>query len=204
MNAEAAEVFDPSGFAMPASSKQAFLKQYVPQDDDEGVRAFFYRKDVYQPHQSKEAGKEIYKSVDYINIRVVGNDKANFHGPARDEHKRRFPFAWQQYEKGEEQAKHGMPLDKIGVAPESIVQYQAKNIFNVEDLAAVTDGNLQHFPPGTRELRHRARQILDQGKSAGFDDRLKALEEQNATLTAQLTAALDKLSEKVPKRAAKE
>jgi hypothetical protein len=193
----AAESFDPASFAPTARSEKEFLKQYVPQDDDEGVSAYFYKKDVFQPFESKQQKKDIFKPVDYVCIRVLGNDKMEHHAPARDDDKRRFPYVWQQYESGKSQAIKGLPLEELGIPGGMVNTYYAKNVFTCEDLARVSDGNLQMLPAGTRELRHKARNLIDiRGKKGEQDERIEAQQKQIAELSVQLTRALAALEAK--------
>ena len=187
----AAEQFDPSQFAPTARSEKEFIRQHVPRDDDEGVTAYFYKRDEHQPFASQEEGRDVFRQIDCICIRVYGNDKSEFHGPVLEEHKKRFPYAWQQYQAGKEQAVKGTPLEELGIPGSLVNTFYAKNIFTVEDLSRVTDSNLQSLPSGCRELRHRARQHIEsRGRKTEQDERIDALMKQNAELSTQLTRAL--------------
>jgi hypothetical protein len=194
MSAAAENAFDPEGFNAPARSEREFLRQYVPQDDDEGVIAHFERVKEHQPFESKQKGEDIYRDVDYVRIRVRGNDKLEVHRRASEEDKRRFPYAWQQYRLGKEQSARGTPLDDLGINGASIAQYHAKNIFTVEDFALVDDGNLQHLPAGSREYRKKARDLVELKRQAGSSGEMDALRAQNAQLAAQNAQAMEQNS----------
>lgn len=189
--------FDPEAFHAGARSEREFLRQYVPQDDDEGVIANFERFREHQPFESKEKGQDVYRDVDYVRIRVRGNDKLEVHKRATEQDKRRFPFAWQQYQLGKDQAARGTPLDEIGIAPSTLPAYHAKNVFTVEDLARVDDGNLQNLPAGSRDFRHKARERVSLKQRAEGRDELveqnRQLMDQNKQLASQVERLLARL-----------
>jgi hypothetical protein len=191
--------FDPEAFHAGARSEREFLRQYVPQDDDEGVIANFERVREHQPFESQEKGTDMYRDVDYVRIRVRGNDKLEVHRRATEQDKRRFPFAWQQYQLGKEQSARGTPLDEIGIASSLLPAYHAKNVFTVEDLARVDDGNLQNLPAGSREFRHKARERVQLKQRAEGSDQLveqnRQLIEQNAKLADQVSRLLARLED---------
>lgn len=198
---EATLAFDPEGFHAPAQSQRAFIKQYVPEDDDEGVIATFERVKEFKPFLSQQKGEDVYEDVDFIRIVIRGNDKLEVVRPATEADHRRFPFAWQQHQRGKEQSANGTGLDDLGIPGPMIAAYQAKNVFTVEDLAKVTDGNLQNLPAGARDFRHKARERMQlKQKAEGTDSTVAALVkqnqelmQQNTTLAAQLQRVLSKL-----------
>lgn len=183
--------FNPEVFHAAASSEKAFLKQYVPEDDDEGVTATFERVREYKPFLSQQRNEDIYEPVDYVRIVVKGNDKLEVHKPATEQDKRRFPFAWQQYQRGLAQSAQGTPLDVIGIPGQLIAAYHAKNVFTVEDFAQVSDSNLQSLPGGSRDLRHKAREHVSlKRKADGTDAQVAALVKKNEELQGQLQESL--------------
>jgi len=198
--------FNPEYFGAAASSQKAFLKQYVPEDDDEGVKATFRREREFKPFLSQQKGEEVYEYVDFIRIVVNGNDKLEVDKPACDADKRRFPFAWQQYQLGKEQSARGTPLDELGIPGSVVAAYHAKNVFTVEDLSTVSDGNLQGLPAGARDARHRARERVELKKLAQSSGETEVLRKQltetqakNAELEKNLNRAMSAL-ERMEKR----
>lgn len=146
---------------------QDFIRGHLPSEDDQGVIPTFEKVPVFQTFKSKEASEkqgkdiEIWEDVTFIRISVRGNDKAEVHRPVRDEDKRRFPFAWQEYEKGQKShAERGTQLAELGMDAPTIRQMQARNVFIVEDLALVNDIHLQNLGAGAREWRHKARAFV--------------------------------------------
>jgi hypothetical protein len=173
--------FNPEAFGSSTGSQASFLKQYVPNDDDEGVIATFFVRDEVMPFLSQQAGKEIKEKKQYVRIVVKGNDKNIVIRPVTDQDKRRFPFAWQQFERGESQSAKGTPLSDLFDSDSEIVpHYHAMNVFTLEDLSQVSDGNLQALGAGARENRLKAKEYLgkvkDSGRVAELEARLAELE----------------------------
>ncbi|MGC3959569.1 MAG: hypothetical protein QM813_16965 [Verrucomicrobiota bacterium] len=162
------EGFNPEAFGSNSGSQASFLRQYVPADDDEGVTATFYMKEEVMPFLSQQAGKEIKERRPFIKIVVKGNDKSIVHRPIQEGDKKRFPFSWQQFERGEDQSKKGTALSELFDSDSELVpHYHAMNVFTLEDLAQVSDGNLQLLGAGARENRLRAKEYLAKIKDAG-------------------------------------
>lgn len=186
--------FDPEAFHGSARSEREFLRQYVPQDDDHGVLANFERVREFQPFASQEKGEDVYLDRDYVRIKIRGNDKIEVHRLATASDKKRFPFAWQQYQIGKEQSEHGTPLDEI-VDSSQLPAFHAKNVFTVEDLARVDDGNLQNLPAGSRDLRHKARERVSlKQRAESSDTAITQLTQQNQALMEQNAKLADQVS----------
>jgi hypothetical protein len=175
--------FNPEAFGSSTGSQASFLKQYVPNDDDEGVMATFYAKDEVMPFLSQQAGHEIKEKKTYVRIVVKGNSLNVVTRPVTDQDKRRFPFSWQQFQRGEDQSKRGTALTELFDPDTEIVpHYHAQNVFTLEDLTQVSDSNLQSLGAGARENRLRAKEYLDKVKDSA---RVKDLEARIAELEAK-------------------
>lgn len=214
------EGFDPANFPMPAASMQAFIKQYVPEDDDSGAIASFEVVREFKPAKSAAATEaaqkidqmapmvEIWEDVIYVRINIRGNDKIEVHQPASDIHKRRFPFAWQEFQRGEQGALRGTHLSKIGGMEANIIRaFNAKNVFTVEDLAQVSDNNLQNLGSGAREMRSKAVDFVRTKDALRNVDEerneLRATVEKQAQDMAKLMALVEKQNEELSKLQAK-
>lgn len=178
-----------------------FIKEYAPQDDDSGCIVSFETVREFKPFKTRLAqeaaereGREISPDLDvfenetFIRINIRGNDKIEVHRPVRDEDKRRFPFAWQEYQRGKQILARGTPLAKLGIDPSVIRQYQARNVWTVEDLARVDDNNLGNLGTSAREYRRAAQELIAKQQAPAPT---AALEEQLAKMSAQLSQAMD-------------
>lgn len=183
--------FNPDVFNAPASSMQAFIKQYVPEDDDSGCIASFDVVREYQPFKSKEAGYDIFEDRTYVRINIRGNDKLEVHRPATDADKKRFPFIWQQFQKGEQAAERGAHLSTLGLDSATIRYLHSKNVYTVGDLAKVDDNNLPNLGAGGRELRGRARDCEEKEANSKPNKKLQELEHKLDQQSREFAKALE-------------
>jgi len=182
-----------------SAGAQAFIRQFQPADDDSGCIATFETVREFKPFKTQQAkaaadaaGKpfgvtdEVYEDVTYIRINIRGSNLREVHRPIRDEDKRRFPFSWQEYQKGEKAASRGTPLNKLaGMDPSLLRHYHALNVFTIEDLSLVSDLGLQNLGTGAREFRRAAQEWVEARKSA------QATDPQLLELVARMDAKLD-------------
>jgi hypothetical protein len=192
------------GLAGFSQGARDFIKQYVPADDDEGCIGTFETVREYKPAKSQalreQAEKEqrvagpeceVYENVTFIRINIRGNDKLEVHRPANEADKRRFPFAWQEFQKGESAASRGTHLNKLpGLDAPTIRSYNSKNVFTVEDLALVTDTHLPNLGTGAREKRQQAIEYVQSVKGsavtqAQIKDSQDAVAQMRETVAAQ-------------------
>ena len=161
---------------LPAGAK-AFAKEWMPDDDNKDCIVSFEVVSELKPFKSqilrdkaiaegREPGLEceVYEDVVYIRKSVRGNDKLEVMRPVYPADKREFPYAWQEFERGNVGASRGTPLAKIGLDSSVIRLYSSKNIYCVEDLALVSDTWLQNIGPGAREHRKKAAEFVAANK----------------------------------------
>jgi hypothetical protein len=182
-----------------SAGAQAFIRQFQPADDDSGCIATFETVREFKPFKTQQAkaaaeaaGKpfgvtdEVYEDVTYIRINIRGSNLREVHRPIREEDKRRFPFSWQEYQKGEKAAARGTPLNKLaGMDPSILRHYHALNVFTIEDLSLVSDLGLQNLGTGAREFRRSAQEWVESRKPA------QAADPQLLDLVSRMDSKLD-------------
>lgn len=115
-----------------------------------------------------------------------------------EDHKRRFPFHWQQYQnsKGEGLQVQGTPLDEwpaLDVGQRDTLK--ASKFYTVEQIANASDVQVQAMGMGGQALQQKAQAYLQNAsgnaaaahlatENAKKDERIKALEEQMAAILA--------------------
>lgn len=208
------------GLAGFSAAAKAFIREYVPADDDEGAIGTFETVREYKPAKSQKmreqataAGKEpgpdceVYEDVVFIRINIRGNDKLEVHRPAREEDKRRFPFAWQEFQKGSAAAERGTALTKLpGMEPNMTRRYHSFNVFTIEDLALITDTHGPNLGTGWREMRQRAIEYVNSRKTSvqhnAEMDELRATMARQGEQLAQALALIERQSEENAKLSA--
>lgn len=162
----------PAGYAGLSEGAKKFIREHVPEDDGTDVIVSFETVSEYQPFKTKKArelnpdAEDIYDDVLYIRKNVRGNPLLEIHQPANEQHKRQFPYAWQEFNKGTALSARGTPLSKLGIDAQVVRVCNACNVYTVEDLAMVTDTFLPNIGTGGRELRKRALAYVESSKHA--------------------------------------
>lgn len=186
----------------------------------QGTYVEFFNMPVLHGIESKAAGREIYVSKPHVRIRVAGNDKEVFVGPANEQRQKEFPAEWAAFLKGEEVPIHGTPLERWPqLTPERVANLKVAGFRTVEDIAQAPDFALQQIGMGAYALQKDARKFLSLAQSAADLVRLEKLEaerqerddmvrtqaEQIKQLQEQIATLMESVKpEETPKRKRKE
>lgn len=156
---------------------------------DANTRARFYsdKKEVF--FRSQEEKKPVFKTVDMVEIIIPGHQfPVTFE--ANENHKKRFPQAWTDYQSKTNTARKGTPLENIHqLSKEQIALCAAYNVQYIEDLAGLTDDAVARLGMGGRDMRSLAQAYLDEEKnrkSAHIADQTTKLLVENEELKARL------------------
>ena len=140
--------------------------------NDEKLFAEFVSRPVIDEVASKEANRPVYVGVDYVRIKHLGETDEIFR-PAHDGDKRRFKRQWEAYECGETATPTGTPLSVLFPRnPEIVKNLEFDKVVTVEQLAGLTDTQIQNIGIGGRMFTDRAKAFL----ASSTDERIKALE----------------------------
>lgn len=180
---------DSEGFtALAESHDNPFL-------GDERLPVVFSMEPLKDEAASAEAGRPIYRDVEFIRIHVPGDKDNIIFQPVDETHRRRFAQRYAHWKRtGQGEVVQGTPL----AAWPAIERAQVKELehFNcrtVEQLAELSDVLSQRFP-GIQALKQKARDFLKASEGSAHVTQLRAeLERQQAELAAmkqQLDAAL--------------
>jgi hypothetical protein len=159
---------------------------------DEGLDVEFYEGS--KPDDANSTPERmVFKPVVMVRIKIPGNrdeiidDEAWLDDTKEHAHHRRFPHAWARFKSRQTAAvPQGFPLkDWAGLTRAAVDTLERVGIQTVEQLANVTDGNLQNvFLPNPTELRQRARDFLAHQNSAqSMRTELEALKAQLAAMS---------------------
>lgn len=149
--------------------------------------------------KSQEAGHDVYVDVVHVRIAIPGERSSLYFQPATDQHKRRFPRAWQAYQnRSKDGVREGLPIEQWAPISRSIAMtLRSINIDTVEALAAVHDGHIGAVPNGV-ELRAKAQAWLEQAKDSAATLKLAAEKKAADDRIAALEAQLRDLANRVP------
>lgn len=156
---------------------------------DSSVLAIFYKGKVQDGHASREAGVAVFKDVDMVEIRQLG-ERDTTHQVVTAEHKMRWPLRWQQYQQNIEQSAVGTPLEMLFPAsPATVATLKAQAITTIQQLANLSDGVISGLQFGL-DMRTKARDYIgtvEKGKEYHeLENKLEAAQQKNSELEDRL------------------
>lgn len=139
------------------------------------------------------------RNVEYLTILTPGDPKAVPEHKVTDELRDMYRPWYEAWRAGIEATPHGTPLEAwpmMAGQPAQVMHLKSINVFTVEQLAEMADGNLHRIPMG-RTLQNQAKAWLENKKDAdaiernrreseAMRDGMAMLEAQNAALQQQL------------------
>ena len=156
--------------------------------------AQFFTEPLKMEFKSKEAGRPIFEDREYVRIIIPGDRRSMVVEPVNDEHKGRWPTEYAAFVAGKEAPLEGTSLaDWPQIGRSQVEELAYFNIRTIEQMAAVTDGQLQNLGMGSRELRERAKLFLEVS-SKGTAPLSKLLSE-NERLNAEVLRLTTELTE---------
>jgi hypothetical protein len=165
--------------------------EYAPHN--KGVKPVFSVQSLEDFAASERAGHRVYRNVETVLLYVVGDAGTAASHPVDAGIIARFPDQYEAW-KRKETGSHikGVPLSKWPMSsPSMIRELEGVNVFSVEDLAAVSDGNIQNFSNG-RALREMAIAWLKSAKDGAAAMKYAA---ENERLRDDLKQAMARLAE---------
>lgn len=121
---------------------------------------------------------------DHIKFLIPGDKTFQPDYLVDDRHKERFAEQWDAYEARKDQFAGQTRLEDVAWLDEAMRNhFKAFNIFTVEMLAAVSDGNLTKLGPEGRIMRDKAQvEVQEKSKATAFD----AAQAEKAAMQTQI------------------
>lgn len=182
------------------------FEQSQQREMDKSLLVKFYLKSVPDSAATAEAGRPMYKEVEYVDIRVVGKKNGGVARPARHSDMDRFPQHYAMFKNRVEAPVEGTPLSEWPPIGRSTVEQLAfMNIKTVEQLAELSDNYASQIMGGNG-FKDKAKKFLAYSVEMKEVSDKQELAEENKRLkesVATLTSNLDSLMAKVEKMTAK-
>lgn len=167
----------------------------IENDSDANLWVKFFKRPVKLGAKSEREGRPCYEDRDFISIVVPGSQDETVR-EVRDADKERFPVQWARYVANAEQVIDGTPLeDWPALSASQREELKYFKVFTVEQMAGLTDGQLQKLGAGYMPLRDRAKAYLETARNS-------AAAESYAAENARLRQEIEALREEVRKLAA--
>lgn len=182
----------------PIAGQRVTNAQSVAHGDDSGLLVTFHKVAQKNEAESLNAGRPIFRDVDFVKIITPGDSSNIYDQPAKPHHKERFPRQWEQYKRGEEQASDGTPLEAWPrMTPSKIAAYKFANVFTVEAVATIADANASHMPMDFMDDRVAARAYLLAAEDSAYAQRMAAENAAKDAEIAQLRATVADLGKRM-------
>lgn len=162
----------------------------VSYGNDNGLFPIFSIEAVKDDEETAKQGREIFKDVEWVKIHIVGDNLTEISRPVTDEDRKRFNQHYQAFKNQGIQLNSGTPLTEWTLIGKAMaMNLKSLNIHTVEQLAAVSDGNLNWM--GARELQAKAKSWLEAAeKNAG----ISALQGENEKLKIEMEALKNQMA----------
>lgn len=160
----------------------------------------FSMRSVLDKKATKEAGHEVFKDVEWIQVQTRGNTMERTSGRVKGWHRREYAPFYEAWKKGTTVKIEGFPLDHwvlIRPHPSHIAALKKINIHSVEQLAEMSEANLPPRYPHMIALQMKAREFLQTQSDTGQFNALKLEVEDLRTQLADQLKANEELKQQV-------
>lgn len=161
----------------------------------------------YQTQQLKVirhpgAGREVWKSVDFVEIRIPMNLKEIRRRQVRESDKQKWPREWAAYQQTKTNPAFGTPLEKLPFLTKAqVLEFKGLGLKTAENVRDISDSDGQKYM-GFQQLRKRVTDFLAAAEGnaplASLRDEVSAKEAENNALKVQIQELIAR-SEKAKK-----
>lgn len=148
-------------------------QMYDPDVDEsaEGVIPRFFMKAVLDKKASEEQGVQIYKEVEFIDIKLLGDHTLAFERKVTEADKKRFADSYRRFKEGKKQKfGSGLPLEEWPAVDNAMVKtLNSMDVYTVEQLSEFPDNFIHKLPMG-QTWKQKAIAWLKQREGGATDD----------------------------------
>lgn len=156
-----------------------------------------YDREKQDGRASAKEGRPVFKNEPYIKIEFPGDSLTSIDRPLREDDKRKYPEAWDRYQKKEHAVMDGTPLAHWPMMTRlQVAELNSLNIWTVEQLVTLPQVHA-HKVMGFEMLKAKALQFLDSARmmanaeavaaeKARVADELAKRDTENSELRAQV------------------
>ncbi len=172
---------------------------------ESNVFVTIYSEAVELTYESEKAGRPIFKEFPFIRITIPGDTNNIIETKLTDAHKKKYPKAWEEFQRGESQGFTGTPLEQWPqITRAQVKESKYFECHTVEQLAGLTDSHCQKMGMGFRELREKAKAYLGVAESTAVATAQAAENDRLRQEMAELRAMIAESNEKKVGRPRKE
>lgn len=162
---------DPTDFSF-FENAMAQQQQMQRQNPDRNLNLRFFSEGVENKAKSLEAGRPIHDQIDYVEINVAGS-RDTVVEKMGEAQKKRFGPQYEMWKRTQTQPVDGTDLAMVpflNIA--QIKDFKACNVMTLEQLADLSDTNVQKLGMGAVEARKKAQAYMKAAGDSAFSQRL--------------------------------
>ncbi|TBY54529.1 hypothetical protein E0H59_13665 [Rhizobium leguminosarum bv. viciae] len=165
-----------------------------------GIFAQFSLEPVEQTFLSEKEGRPIFADKEFIRIMIAGDKHSEVYREATENDKTRFHEIYSRFKDGMKDRDQivGTPLAQWPfLKPSQIREFEAINIFTVEQLASLSDTMKQRVGMGANEIVAAAAAYLASAKDSSVAGALAAENERLKADMERLTLQVQELASRL-------
>src|SRR5258708_3342164 len=145
-----------------ALGQGSYTRTFGAAPDDRRIITFQH-VEVQDEAATVQQGRPIFRTEERIEISFPGNQLNIWAGRVTDEHRQMYAREYEAFQRGEEVAREGTPIEELKVLNRAQVrELKYFDIFTIEDAASLSDATLQRMGMGGHRLREMAKKYLEQ------------------------------------------
>jgi nucleotidyltransferase/DNA polymerase involved in DNA repair len=161
---------------------------------DAALSVRFFLQPVQNNFKTGEEGRPIFDELEYVEIGLPGGREV-VSRPAKEDDKLRFPQHYAFFKAGESDRIAGLPIQEWPLLSRAQVEeLKGVGIRSVEQLAAVSDAQIQQLGGFVQELKYKAVAYLTSAKDSSVVTKLAAENEELKEEIRQLKVDLQDLT----------
>ena len=186
---------DEFGQAFPFADVTATGVDYSQMN--KGITPIFYIQPVLDEKATEAAGAVRMHEQEMVKIFVTGDLNNVHNSPVLPEHKERFADAYASWKAKGSRHIEGTPLKHWPmISPLRVAEFEAMNVFSVENLRDMSDTNIQKLADG-RVWREKAKGWLESAEKNGASAKFAAENERLRTDMEEMRKQIAELSAQV-------
>jgi hypothetical protein len=155
------------------------FEQSAQSAQDERLLVKFFVKEVRDNAKSLTEGRNIFKEVEYVDIKIPGNRTGGACHPAQFRDKQRFPRHYEAFVQRREMPVEGTPLSEWPIMTRTMVEELAfHNVKTVEQLLSMSDTHASKFM-GINDYKAKAKAWLEKTDETARINEIESLKEAN-------------------------
>jgi len=159
---------------------------------ESGIYPKFYLKSVQHTAASREAGRPIFRDIEWVDIIIAGDKNCMPSRKVSDADRLRFPVQYNAFQKNQEAPLEGTPLKEWAIlTPAQVSELNYLNFYTVESIAEMPDTALQTIGLGGRELKNKAIEWLKSAENGAVSQKLI---DENAQLRQDIDMLKDQIA----------